>query len=140
MKLTITAKNLTLNSDVEKYAQRRLSRLDRRLRHSVPARLVIRREDTRRRDERFVAEVTADLKGAILRGEERGASLEAASDKVTDVLAGKSGAIRPGASAVGRVSANSKIGLPGCSMRLSQKKSRRKCYPTGVWSVRRGTR
>ncbi|MCH7734309.1 MAG: ribosome-associated translation inhibitor RaiA [Chloroflexi bacterium] len=86
MKLTITAKNLTLNPDVEKYAQRRLSRLDRRLRHSVPARLVIRREDTRRRDERFVAEVTADLKGAILRGEERGASLEAAIDKVTDVL------------------------------------------------------
>ncbi len=86
MDLTITAKNLTLNPDVEKYAQRRLSRLDRRLRQSVPTRLVVRREDTRRRDEQFVAEVTADLKGAILRAEERAASLEAAIDKVTDVL------------------------------------------------------
>ena len=86
MELTITAKNLTLNPDVEKYAHRRLSRLDRRLRRSVPARLVIRREDTRRPDERFVAEVTAELKGALLRGEERAASLEAAIDKVTDVL------------------------------------------------------
>ena len=86
MELTITVKNLTLNPDVEKYARRSLSRLDRRLRQSVPARLVIRREDTRRSDERFVAEVTADLKGAFLRGEERAASVEAAIDKVTDVL------------------------------------------------------
>ena len=86
MELTITVKNINLTPDVEKYAQTRLSRLDRRLRQSVPARMMLRKEDTRRSDEQYVAEVTAELKGAILRGEARAESVASAIDRVTDVL------------------------------------------------------
>ena len=86
MDLTITVKNINLTPDVEKYAQSRLSRLDRRLRQNVPARLMLRKEDTRRSDEQYVAEVTSELKGAILRGEARAGSVSAAIDQVTDVL------------------------------------------------------
>ncbi len=86
MDLTITVKNINLTPDVEKYAQTRLSRLDRRMRQSVPARLMLRKENTRRSDEQYVAEVTSELKGAILRGEARAGSVAAAIDQVTDVL------------------------------------------------------
>ncbi|NQW16420.1 MAG: ribosome-associated translation inhibitor RaiA [Chloroflexi bacterium] len=86
MELTITARGFDLTDSVDTYARKRLSKLDRRLRFSVPARLVVRHEKARRPDERFIAEITAELKGTILRGEERGETLHAAIDQVTDVL------------------------------------------------------
>ena len=84
--LTVTAKNLTLGTTIEEYAHKRLSRLDRRLRYSVPLRLELRQEGTRKTDDRFVAEITATLKGAVLRGEERGASVQAAIDSASTVV------------------------------------------------------
>ena len=86
MELTITAKNLKLTEAIEVYAEKRLSRLDRRLRHPVPLKLELRREGTRKADDRFVAEITATLKAAILRGEERGPSINAAIDSATAVV------------------------------------------------------
>jgi putative sigma-54 modulation protein len=86
VELTITAKNLKLTEAIEDYAQKRLSRLDRRLRHPVPLKLELRQEGTRRADQRFVAEITATLKAGILRGEERASSLNAAIDAATDVV------------------------------------------------------
>ena len=86
MELTITAKNLPSTDGVEEYAQKRLGKLDRHLRDSVPVRLVLRHESTADVNHRFVAEVTADLKGAFLRAEERAATAHAAIDLVTDVL------------------------------------------------------
>ena len=86
MELTITAKNLRLTEAIEEYAEKRLSRLDRRLRHPVPLKLELRQEGTRKADDRFVAEITATLKAAILRGEERGPSINAAIDSATAVV------------------------------------------------------
>ena len=86
MELTITAKNLRLTEAIEEYAEKRLSRLDRRLRHPVPIKLELRQEVTRKADDRFVAEITATLKAAILRGEERGPSVNAAIDSATAVV------------------------------------------------------
>ena len=86
MELTITAKNLRLTDAIQEYAEKRLSRLDRRLRHPVPLSLELRQEGTRRADDRFVAEITATLKAAILRGEERGPTINAAIDSATAVV------------------------------------------------------
>ncbi len=86
VELTITARNLRLTEAIEEYAEKRLSRLDRRLRHPVPIKLELRQEGTRKADDRFVAEITATLKAAILRGEERGPSVNAAIDSATAVV------------------------------------------------------
>ena len=86
MELTITARGFDMTDSVDVYARKRLAKLDRRLRYSVPARLVVRHENARRPDARFIAEITADLKGTLLRAEERGETLHIAIDKVTDVL------------------------------------------------------
>ena len=79
-------KNLELSNSVEAYAHKRLAKLDRRLKQVVPAKVVLRREDARLADERFIVEVTADLKGGILRGEERADNIHTAVDRVVDVL------------------------------------------------------
>ena len=86
MELTIAARNLTLNDAIEKYAHKRLAKLDRRLRRSVPVRLVLRHERTRDVGERYIAEITANLSGTFLRGEERAATVNAAIDAVGDVV------------------------------------------------------
>lgn len=86
MELTVTTKNLSLTEQVEEYARKRLSRFDRRLRQSVPVRLTLRHEATRQPGQRYIAEVTASLEGALLRGEERASTIEAAIDAVSDVV------------------------------------------------------
>ncbi len=86
MELTITTKNLSLTDQVEEYARKRLARFDRRLRESIPVRLTLRHEATRQPGQRYIAEVTASLKGALLRGEERASTINAAIDAVSDVM------------------------------------------------------
>lgn len=63
MELTVTAKNLTSSPAINEYAEKRLARVADRLRTEVPLRLVLRKEDTKAASDRFVAEVTATLKG-----------------------------------------------------------------------------
>jgi putative sigma-54 modulation protein len=82
VELTFVAKNTELTEAIKSYAVKRLSKLDRRFRESVPVQLEIRKESTRREDQRFVAEVTVRLKGGLIRSEERGDSPYKAIDLV----------------------------------------------------------
>ncbi|MEE8046671.1 MAG: ribosome-associated translation inhibitor RaiA [Dehalococcoidia bacterium] len=86
MELTITATNTTLTDAIKKYAEKRLSILDRRFRDSVPVYLLIRKEQTRKEDERYIAEVTIRLNRGVIRGEMRGDSPYTAVDNVSDTV------------------------------------------------------
>ena len=88
MQLTITSKNLPTSPAVSEYAEKRLAKVAKRLRDDVPMRLVLRKEDTQAASDRFVAEVTATLKGGtVLRAEERAEDLYVAIDAISDVIA-----------------------------------------------------
>ena len=86
MELRITTRHTTLTDAIRNYAQKRLSKLDRRFRESLPVTLLIRKENTRREEDRYVAEVTVRLRKGIIRGEERGPSPYAAIDLVEDKI------------------------------------------------------
>ncbi len=86
MELTITANNTTLTDAIRKYAEKRLSILDRRFRDPVPVFLLIRKEQTRKEDERYVAEVTIRMKRGVIRGETRGDTPYTAIDNVSDTV------------------------------------------------------
>ncbi|MBI4306043.1 MAG: ribosome-associated translation inhibitor RaiA [Chloroflexi bacterium] len=87
MELTVTVKNLALTDALQGYARKRLAKLDRRLRKTIPVRLILKHEETKSIDSRYVAEVTAALKGgAIIRGEERAANINAAIDGVVATI------------------------------------------------------
>ena len=88
MQLTITSKNLPTSPAVSEYAEKRLAKVAKRLRDDVPMRLVLRKEGTQAASDRFVAEVTATLKGGtVLRAEERAEDLYVAIDAISDVIA-----------------------------------------------------
>ncbi|MDA1278805.1 MAG: ribosome-associated translation inhibitor RaiA [Chloroflexi bacterium] len=86
MELTITANNTTLTDSIRSYAEKRLSILDRRFRDPVPVFLQIRKEQTQKEDQRFVAEVTIRMKRGVIRGEMRGDSPYTAIDHVSDTV------------------------------------------------------
>ena len=87
MELRITANNTTLTDAIKSYAEKHLSILDRRFRDPVPVFLQIRKEQTRKEEERYIAEVTVRMNLGVIRGEMRGDSPYTAighvSDKVT---------------------------------------------------------
>ena len=86
LKLTITANNTTITDAIRAYAEKRLSILDRRLRDPVPVFLQIRKEQTKKEEDRFIAEVTIRLKRGVIRGEMRGDSPYTAVDHVSDTV------------------------------------------------------
>jgi putative sigma-54 modulation protein len=84
--LTITANNTTLTDAIKKYAEKRLRILDRRFRDPVPVFLLIRKEQTRKEDERYIAEVTIRMTRGVIRGETRGDTPYTAIDNVSDTI------------------------------------------------------
>lgn len=86
VELTITANNTTLTDAIRKYAEKRLSILDRRFRDPVPVFLQIRKESTQREDQRFIAEVTIKMKRGVIRAEMRGDTPYTAVDHVSDTV------------------------------------------------------
>jgi len=86
VELTITANNTTLTDAIKKYAEKRLSILDRRFRDPVPVFLLIRKEQTLKESERFIAEVTIRMKRGVIRGEMRGDTPYTAIDQVSDTI------------------------------------------------------
>ena len=86
MELRITANNTTLTDAIKTYAEKRLSILDRRFRDPVPVFLQIRKEQTQKEEERFIAEVTIRMKRGVIRGEMRGDSPYTAIDHVSDTV------------------------------------------------------
>ena len=86
MELTITANNTTLTDAIRKYAEKRLSILDRRFRDPVPVFLLIRKEQTKKEDERYIAEVTIRMRRGVIRGETRGDTPYTAIDNVSDTI------------------------------------------------------
>lgn len=86
MELTITANNTTLTDAIRGYAEKRLSILDRRFKDTVPVYLQIRKEQTKKEDDRFIAEVTIKMDRGVIRGETRADSPYAAIDGVSDTV------------------------------------------------------
>jgi len=86
MELQITGKNIDLSPAVRRYIERKLGKLSRHLPNIVGFKVEIFEEKTKSPQQRFVAQVTIDSSGTLLRGEERGDNLFIAVDKVAAVM------------------------------------------------------
>lgn len=82
MDLTISSQHTTLTDAIRSYAEKRLSKLDERFNFPVQVTLKIRKEETKREEDRYIAEVTIPLKRGLIRSEERGDSPYTAIDLV----------------------------------------------------------
>ena len=86
MDLTISTNHTTITDAIRSYAEKRLSKLDRRFREPVPVQLMLRREETKSAADRYIAEVTIKLKRGLIRSEERGDSPYTAIDLVEETV------------------------------------------------------
>ncbi|MFH0942007.1 MAG: ribosome-associated translation inhibitor RaiA [Chloroflexota bacterium] len=86
MELVITGKHLDITPEVRSYVERKLGKLSRHLPGIMKANVEVAEEKTRSREHHFVAQVTLDAGGAILRGEVRGEDLLTAIDRVEKVM------------------------------------------------------
>ncbi len=86
MELSIQSRNLQVDQRTREYIQKKLAPLGRRLRQVGETTVEIRREKTRRSQERVVVQVTANVNGTLLRAEERAPTILAAVDVVAHAL------------------------------------------------------
>lgn len=86
MELRLTGKNMELTTEIRDFVQRKLGKLDRHLTHIKRFDVELFEEKTKFPEHHFVAQVTIDSNGTLLRGEERAEQLFAAIDKVTEVM------------------------------------------------------
>lgn len=88
MEILVTGKNLEITSRVREYVDKKLLGLQRRFK-SIPAlvlQVVLAEEKTKAAEKRFVAEFTTNVRGTVLRSEERGPDFYVAVDRAVETL------------------------------------------------------
>ena len=86
MELEIRGRNLKLSDVTREQISRKLNRLGRRLPEVSTALVELARHNSRSQDTRVVVQVTLNIDGTILRGEEHGANAVVAADAVIGVM------------------------------------------------------
>ena len=89
MDIDIHAKNLDLNPSAEDYIQKKLARIRRRLPKVDGGKLEVSRTSSRSADERVRAQMTLEVGGYTLRGQDTASTLFAAVDAVADIVDGQ---------------------------------------------------
>ena len=82
MDLTISSQHTTLTDAIREYAEKRMAKLDDRFNFEAKVNLRIRKEETKREEDRYIAEVTIPLKRGFIRSEERSDTPYSAIDLV----------------------------------------------------------
>jgi putative sigma-54 modulation protein len=84
--LSILTRNMEMTPRLREYVERKVSKLDRYLPAVEEMRVELKVEDTRSANHRQVAQLTARVKGTILRAEERTNDMFASIDAVMDKM------------------------------------------------------
>ncbi|MBN1366818.1 MAG: ribosome-associated translation inhibitor RaiA [Dehalococcoidales bacterium] len=86
MDLKITGKNVEVTPELNQYIEKKLGKLNRHLAKKLEAKLEITKVKTRSPGQRFIAQVTVNSSGTLLRAEERGKDLLTTIDKVAAIM------------------------------------------------------
>jgi putative sigma-54 modulation protein len=86
MDLQITGVHTDLSPETRAYMERKLGKLSRHLSNIQDVTVEVTRENTKSPRERFVAQITVDTGGTILRSEERGEELRQVFDRAEAVI------------------------------------------------------
>ena len=86
MELHVKGKNLEVNDSIRSYAERKLSKLERRVHDTTLVELELAVEKNPSIPDSQVAEATVHLKGRTVRAREAAADMKAAIDELADKL------------------------------------------------------
>ena len=86
LEIQITGQNLNITPAIRGRIERKLSKLNRHLPNITLCKVELAGKETKSPQQRFVAQITLDVNGILLRGEDRGDTLFAVVDKVIAVI------------------------------------------------------
>ena len=86
MELNIRGRNMEIDDQIRRHVEAKLGQLSRHLPGLSRVAVELSSEPTRAQSDRFVAEVTLDVSGAILRAEQRASNHQAAINSAAEVL------------------------------------------------------
>ncbi len=86
MEIKITGRNLEITENIKTYVDTKISRLSKHMPNIGEANVELADEKTKEPEERFVAQVTINFDGTLLRGEQRRKTLFASIDGVSEVM------------------------------------------------------
>ncbi|MFC2034908.1 ribosome hibernation-promoting factor, HPF/YfiA family [Chloroflexota bacterium] len=86
MEVQITSQHIDISPEVQSRIEHKLGKLNRRLPETTTCRVELVRAKTKAPQQRFVAQITLDANGTLLRGEETGDDLYTVIDKVTAIM------------------------------------------------------
>lgn len=86
MDIKISAKNLTVDNDMRGYAEKKVNKLTRYLSNITMIHMELAGEKSKSRLPSYVAQVTLNVNGILLRGVQKDEDLKSAIDAVTDVM------------------------------------------------------
>lgn len=86
MEIKISARNLKITDDIREYAEKKLNKLSKYLSNITVAHMELEEEKSKSRLSRISAQVTLNINGLLLRGEQKDDDVKPAIDAVTDVM------------------------------------------------------
>jgi putative sigma-54 modulation protein len=86
LELKIQTRNLEINDRVRQHITQKLSQINRHLPGITEVLVEVAAEPTRKQQDRIVVQVTLEVNGSILRGEQRASNTTAAINSVAEVL------------------------------------------------------
>lgn len=86
MEIQLNFKNIPKTEALENYLYKKLAKIERHSLKILEAKMEIAHKKAKDPDERYVAQLTLNSKGTLLRAEEKAADLYAAIDKLLEVI------------------------------------------------------
>lgn len=86
MQIQVTTKNLKVEGDIKDYAEKKLSKLTKYLGSISSIKLELVEEKSKSRLHTYSAQVTLNVNGFLIRGEQKGDDSHSTIDAVTDVM------------------------------------------------------
>jgi putative sigma-54 modulation protein len=85
MEIGIATKNLTLDNEIKEYAEKKLSKLAKFLSSISSIKLELAEEKSKSRVHQYAAQVTVNINGFLIRGEQKNDDIRKCIDSVVDV-------------------------------------------------------
>jgi len=86
MQIQVTTKNLKAEGDIKEYAESKLNKLTKYLNSISSIKLELIEEKSKSRLHAYSAQVTVNVNGFLIRGEQKGDDIHATVDAVADVM------------------------------------------------------
>jgi len=86
MEMQISFKNMKQDPDIQEYAEKKLDKLNKYLANISGIKMELTEEKTKSRQHSYTAQVTLNINGFLIRGEQKDESLKASVDEVVETM------------------------------------------------------